>query len=100
MELGWRQGAILDQQLALLAWDHAPDRLDADDQDHLVVASHDCDILNASLTKEPLVEVLRARVPDARRTAKPPFRGTKPASPSVVGSSGAGKRDRSGLRCP
>ena len=65
MELGWRQGAILDQQLALLAWDHAPDRLDADEQDHLVVASHDCDILNASLTKEPLVEVLRARVPDA-----------------------------------
>ena len=65
MELGWRQGAILDQQLALLAWDHAPNRLDADDQDHLVVTSHDCDILNASLTKEPVVEVLRARVPDA-----------------------------------
>lgn len=65
MELGWRQGAILDQELALLAWDHAPNRLDADEQDHLVVASHDCDILNASLTKEPLVEVLRARVPDA-----------------------------------
>lgn len=65
MELGWRQGAILDRQLALSAWDHAPDRLDADEQDHLVVASHDCDILNASLAKEPLVEVLRARVPDA-----------------------------------
>ena len=64
MELGWRQGAILNQELARLAWDHAPNRLDADEQDHLVVASHDCDILNASLTKEPLVEVLRARVPD------------------------------------
>ena len=23
-ELGWRQGAILDRRLALLAWDHAP----------------------------------------------------------------------------
>ena len=66
MELGWRQGAILDQQLALLARDHAPDRLDPADEEHLVVASHDCDILNASLTKEPVVEVLRARVPDAR----------------------------------
>ena len=53
MELGWRQGALLDQHLAVLAWGHAPKRLDADDQDHLVVTSHDCDILNASLTKEP-----------------------------------------------
>ena len=51
MEPGWRQGAILDQQLALLAWDHAPKRLDADYQDHLVVTSHDCDILNPSLTR-------------------------------------------------
>ena len=65
MELGWRQGAILSQRLALLAWNHAPNRLDADEQEHLVVTSHDCDILNASLVKEPLVEVLRARVPDA-----------------------------------
>ena len=64
MELGWRQGAILDQELAVLAWDHAPNRLDPDDEEHLVVTSHDCDILNASLAKEPLVEVLRARVPD------------------------------------
>ena len=64
MELGWRQGAILGPRLALLAWDHAPKRLNADEQDHLVVTSHDCDILNASLAKEPLVEVLRARVPD------------------------------------
>lgn len=65
MELGWRQGALLGQRLALLAWNHAPKRLDADEQGHLVVTSHDCDILNPSLTKEPLVEVLRARVPEA-----------------------------------
>ena len=65
MELGWRQGALLGQRLALLAWNHAPKRVDTDEQDHLVVTSHDCDILNPSLTKEPLVEVLRARVPDA-----------------------------------
>lgn len=65
VQLGWRQGAILGQRLASLAWEHAPDRLKADEQDHLVVTSHDCDILNPSLGKEPLVEVLRASVPDA-----------------------------------
>ena len=65
MELGWRQGALLGQRLALLAWNHAPNRVDSAEQDYLVVTSHDCDILNRSLTKEPLVEVLRARVPDA-----------------------------------
>ena len=64
VELGWRQGAILDQRLTSLAWNHAPNRLNAVEQDHLVVTSHDCDILNASLGKEPYVEVLRARVPD------------------------------------
>ena len=63
VKLGWRQGAILGQQLAPLAWRHAPKRLNADEQDFLIVTSHDCDILNVSLGKEPLVEVLRARVP-------------------------------------
>ncbi len=65
VDLGWRQGAILGERLAALAWRHAPSRLKGDQQDHLVVTSHDCDILNVSLGKEPLVEVLRARVPDA-----------------------------------
>ena len=65
VDLGWRQGAILSQRLASLAWEHAPDRLKADEQDHLVVTSHDCDILNPSLGKEPLVEVLRAIAPNA-----------------------------------
>ena len=65
MELGWRQGALLGQQLALLAWSHAPQRVGAGEQDHLVVTSHDCDILNSSLAKESLVEVLRARVSDS-----------------------------------
>ena len=32
--------------------------------DHLLLTSHDCDILNARITKEPLVEVLRGRVLD------------------------------------
>lgn len=65
VELGWRQGALLGHGLASLAWEHAPNRLKAGEQDHLVVTSHDCDILNPSLGKEPLVEVLRASIPDA-----------------------------------
>lgn len=65
VDLGWRQGAVLGERLAALAWRHAPSRLKGDEQGHLVLTSHDCDILNASLGKEPLVEVLRARIPDA-----------------------------------
>jgi hypothetical protein len=62
--LGWRQGAILGKRLSRLAWEHAPERVSEGANDHLVVTSHDCDVLNASLEKEPVVEVLRARVPD------------------------------------
>ncbi|MCY3809574.1 MAG: hypothetical protein OXG58_09175 [Gemmatimonadetes bacterium] len=59
--LGWGQGAILDRRVAESAWEHAPERVRQGDQDHLLVTSHDCDVLNRSLAKEPLVEVLRAR---------------------------------------
>ena len=65
--LGWRQGAILGTRLSRLAWGHAPERVSESANDHLVVTSHDCDVLNASIEKEPVVEVLRARVPDDDR---------------------------------
>lgn len=60
-ELGWRQGSILDRRLAESAWEHAPKRVEQGDRDRLLVTSHDCDVLNASIDREPLVEVLRAR---------------------------------------
>ena len=63
-ELGWGQGAILGRQVAEFAWEHAPEQVKPGDRDHLVVTSHDCDVLNASIVKEPLVEVLRARALD------------------------------------
>ena len=66
-DLGWRQGAILGKRLSRLAWGHAPERVSESANDHLVVTSHDCDVLNASIEKEPVVEVLRARVPDDDR---------------------------------
>lgn len=64
VELGWRQGAILGRRLARLAWKHAPERVSEGENDYLVVTSHDCDIVNASIDREPVVEVLRARISD------------------------------------
>ena len=56
---GWRQGAILGDALAKLARECSPRTVDVDSSDWLVVTSHDCDIVNGSITKEPVVEVLR-----------------------------------------
>ena len=59
--LGWRQGAILGDTLATLAGKHAPRTVAVDSADWLVLSSHDCDIVNGSIEKEPVVEVLRMR---------------------------------------
>jgi len=56
----WRQGAILGTDLALLAFKLAPKTVSVADGDLLVLTSHDCDIVNFSIDKEPVVEVLRA----------------------------------------
>ena len=58
---GWRQGAILGDALAKLAEEYAPRTVDVDSSDWLVLTSHDCDIVNVSIDKEPVVEVLRMR---------------------------------------
>lgn len=58
---GWRQGAILGGPLAKLAGEHAPRTVAVDSADMLVLTSHDCDIVNVSIDKEPVVEVLRMR---------------------------------------
>ena len=71
--LGWGQGAILDRRVAEFAWEHAPERVKQGDRDRLLVTSHDCDILNASIVKEPLVEVLRARATDDSAGQRGPF---------------------------
>lgn len=72
-DLGWGQGAILDRRVAEFAWEHAPERVKQGDRDHLLVTSHDCDILNASIVKEPWVEVLRARALDDSAGQRGPF---------------------------
>ena len=58
--LGWRQGSFLGPKLATLACQHAPSTALAERADLLVLSSHDCDIVNFSLEKEPVVEVLGA----------------------------------------
>jgi hypothetical protein len=56
-KLGWRQGAILGDKLAVSALHHAPVRSPAEDDGWLIVTSHDCDVVNFSIEKEPVVEV-------------------------------------------
>ena len=60
--LGWRQGSVLGHLLVREARGHAPGRINIDESDRLIVTSHDCDIVNPSIKKEPVVEVLRAAV--------------------------------------
>ena len=75
---GWRQGAILGDALAKLAAKHAPRTVAVDDADRLVLTSHDCDIVNASLDKEPVVEVLRMRVAPAGKVNRRQSWGRNP----------------------
>ena len=64
VRLGWRQGAILSTDVAAMAREEAPPTMEARCSDLLIVASHDCDLLNPSIEKEPFVEVLAARQVD------------------------------------
>lgn len=66
---GWRQGAVLGPTLLQFARERAPKGVTVSDGDWLVVTSHDCDVVNDRLEKEPFVEVLRTvkvaqRAPD------------------------------------
>ena len=59
--LGWRQGTVMGNDVAAIAREQAPKAIDVRCTDLLIVASHDCDLLNPSIDKEPFVEVLAAR---------------------------------------
>ncbi len=77
-KLGWRQGAILGPELRALATGHAPTTITVDDADWLLVTSHDCDIVNFSIDKEPVVEILRSRVSGAKTVDKQRAWGRNP----------------------
>lgn len=59
--LGWRQGSILTKADAMHVRSLAPKHVNMTDDDWLIVISHDCDIVNYCLKKEPFVELLHAQ---------------------------------------
>ena len=75
---GWRQGAVLGPELASLASEHAPESVDMSGTDLFILTSHDCDIVNSSIEKEPFVEVLRANALSASKKDKRQFGGRSP----------------------
>ena len=94
--LGWRQGSFLGPKLVKLACEHAPSTALADRADLFVVSSHDCDIVNFSLEKEPVVEVLGARRVDAGKIDGQKQSGRNPRTLQLLIDSSTG---RSVLSC-
>lgn len=54
------------------------------DGDWLIVTSHDCDVVNFSLAKEPVVEVMRAGVLAAKKVDKQQSSGRNPRAMQVA----------------
>lgn len=59
--LGWRQGSVLGPKLFEDARQSHPLGVHVQFGDLLIVVSHDCDVVNFSLDKEPVVEILLAK---------------------------------------
>lgn len=78
-KLGWRQGAVLGPALAQAARVRAPSGIGVAETDWLIVASRDCDLVNYSLEKEPVVEVLRAVIVERGAPDKQREWGAQPA---------------------
>lgn len=87
---GWRQGAVLGSALAARAREFAPNRISFSEGDWLIVTSHDCDIVNAKLEKEPIVELLRATVAQRTKPDKQQEWGRNPREMQLVANDGAG----------
>ena len=87
--LGWRQGSILGPGLARLARTHAPATVKVGDADRFIVTSHDCDIVNFSIDKEPVVEVLRTGIVTGRKVEKQQSGGRNPRTLQLAFEAGA-----------
>jgi len=87
---GWRQGAVLGSRLAGLAREHAPKGIIIADADWMIVMSHDCDVVNRQLEKEPTVEVLRATAVRQKKPDKQQVWGRNPREMQFVVDDGAG----------
>jgi hypothetical protein len=87
---GWRQGAVLGPKLADEARKLAPRGIVFTESDWLVVTSHDCDVVNGRLEKEPTVEVLRASVVQQKKPDKQQVWGRNPREMQLAVDDGAG----------
>lgn len=87
---GWRQGAVLGPELAAEARKHAPRPIAFAENDWLIVASHDCDVVNERLEKEPFVEVIRAAVVQQKKPDKQQVWGRNPREMQLATADGAG----------
>jgi hypothetical protein len=75
---GWRQGAVLGPALLRAARERAPSGLSIADDNWLIVTSHDCDVVNDRLEKEPTVEVLRGEAVSRKAPDKQQVWGRNP----------------------
>lgn len=87
---GWRQGAVLGPKLAAEARKLAPSGIVFSESDWLIVTSHDCDVVNWKLEKEPTVEVLRAAVVQQKKADKQQVWGRNPREMQLAAKDGAG----------
>lgn len=75
---GWRQGAVLGPTLLVDACACAPTEVAVSDTDWLIVTSHDCDVVNDALAKEPFVELMRAEAVVRKAADKQQIGGRNP----------------------
>ncbi len=88
---GWRQGAVLGAKLTAEARELAPTGIVFAETDWLIVTSHDCDVVNGRLEKEPTVEVLRAElVQQKRKPDKQQVWGRNPRELQLAADDGEG----------
>lgn len=87
---GWRQGAVMGPTLAAEARKFAPSGIIFADSDWLIVTSHDCDVVNWKLEKEPTVEVLRTAVVQQKKPDKQQVWGRNPREMQLEANDAAG----------
>lgn len=87
---GWRQGAVLGANLAAKARELAPSGIVCTESDWLIVTSHDCDVVNGKLEKEPTVEVLRAAIVQQKKPDKQQVWGRNPREMQLAVDDGVG----------
>jgi hypothetical protein len=87
---GWRQGAVLGPELLKAARERAPSSLVVVDDNWLIVTSHDCDVVNKHLDKEPAVEILRAETVIRKTLDKQQVGGRNPRIMQIAVEDGIG----------